>query len=188
MIWSRVFRERESGARSGLTTQFVVGAAGESDREILTAVDGLYHRVALSRAYFSGFYPVPGTPLEGLPAAPALREHRLYQGDFLFRHYAFTLDDFCFDSEGNLLEDADPKLAWARAHPEFFPIEINQASREQLLRVPGIGPVSAARIVQTRRRDPFRRIEDLKAAGIAQRSVPYLLLAGRGAPRQPRLL
>ena len=180
MRYAKRFRDQELGARAGLTTQFVVGAAGESDEEILRTVEGLYRQVSLTRAYFSAFQPVPNTPLENLRATPPLREHRLYQSDFLFRHYGFTFNDLAFDESGVLFAGADPKMVWAQRHPECFPIELNRASREQLLRVPGIGPRSAQRIVQLRREGKVQHIEDLRAAGaVMKRAAPFVLLNGR---------
>ena len=188
MRWAQQFRDQELGARSGITTQFVVGAAGESDREILTTVDRLYRGLSLERAYFSAFQPVTHTPLEHLPATPPLREHRLYQSDFLLRQYGFRLEDLVFDATGSLNGDCDPKLAWARAHPELFPLELNRAGREQLLRVPGIGPKSVGRILQWRRQNKFHCIADLRSAGIVVgRAAPFVLLDGRYPPQQMTL-
>ncbi len=185
MRWAQRFRDQELGARSGITTQFVVGAAGESDWEILTTADRLYRDMGLQRAYYSAFQPITHTPLEHLPATPPLREHRLYQSDFLLRQYGFRLEDLVFDGAGSLNRECDPKLAWARAHPEFFPLEVNHASREQLLRVPGIGPRSVMRILQGRRQSRFRHIEDLQCAGVvAGRAAPFVLLDGRHPPQQ----
>jgi putative DNA modification/repair radical SAM protein len=185
MRWAKQFRDQGLGAKAGLTTQFVVGAAGESDYEIMRTVDQLYRESGLTRGYFSAFQPISGTPLETLSATPPLREHRLYQSDYLFRRYGFALQDLTFDDSGNLCTDMDPKMAWARRHPEFFPVEINRASREQLLRVPGIGPRSATRILRIRRRDKFLHIEDLRATGaVASRAAPFILLGGRRAPLQ----
>jgi predicted DNA-binding helix-hairpin-helix protein len=185
MAYAKRFRDLGLGAKAGLTTQFVVGAAGETDAEILQAVDRLYHQVDLTRAYFSAFRPVSNTPLENLPATPALRQHRLYQSDFLLRYYGFTFRDLQFDTAGNLPVGADPKMAWARTHPEFFPVEVNRASKEQLLRVPGIGPQSARRILQRRREGKLHRIEALRALGVvAQRAAPFILLNGRRPPQQ----
>ncbi len=185
MRWAQRLRNGGLGARSGITTQFVVGAAGESDREILSTVDHLYRRLGLGRAYFSAFQPIVHTPLEHLPATPPLREHRLYQGDFLLRQYGFVLEDLVFGDNGGLPCECDPKLAWARAHPEFFPLEVNRASREQLLRVPGIGPKSTVRILHSRRQSRIRRIEDLRAAGIVvARAAAFVLLDGQRPPQQ----
>jgi predicted DNA-binding helix-hairpin-helix protein len=185
MQCAKRFRDQQLGARAGLTTQFVVGPAGESDEEILHTVDSLYRQVGLTRAYFSAFQPVPNTPLEHLRATPPLREHRLYQSDFLFRYYGFALSDLAFDESGALLDGADPKMVWAQRHPEYFPIEINCASREQLLRIPGIGPRSAGRILQLRREGKMHCLEDLRAVGaVAPRAAPFILLNGRRPPQQ----
>jgi predicted DNA-binding helix-hairpin-helix protein len=168
-----------------MTTQFVVGAAGESDREIVARTTQLYREVGLARAYFSAFQPVPDTPLDGHAPTPLIREHRLYQTDFLFRRYGFTFDDVIFDPRGNLPTESDPKTVWAVNHPEFFPIELNRASKEQLLRVPGIGPISAQRILQMRRTRKFRAIEQLARVGADEkRAAPFILLDGRAPTQQ----
>jgi putative DNA modification/repair radical SAM protein len=170
---------------AGQTTQLVVGASGESDREILTTVDELYRQVGLRRAYYSAFQPVPGTPLESHPPTPLDREHRLYQADWLRRQYGFSFDELVFDHGGNLPPEGDPKLLWARAHPERFPIEVNTASHTDLLRIPGIGPRTASRIVQERCRGRLRAPEHLKALGaVVGRALPYVLLDGRRPAHQ----
>jgi putative DNA modification/repair radical SAM protein len=172
-------------APAGQTTQFVVGAAGESDQEILSTTARLYAELGLKRAYFSAFQPVRGTPLDGLEPTPAWREHRLYQADWLLRFYGFGFDDLMFDGAGHLPRQADPKMLYASAHPELFPVEVNRASRAELLRVPGIGPRSAARLLQWRRQGTLRYLEDLKRAGaVAERAAPFLLLDGRRPPHQ----
>lgn len=170
---------------AGQTTQFVVGAADEADRELLQTVARLYQEVDLHRAYFSAFQPVANTPLADHPPTPLWREHRLYQSDFLLRQYGFALGEFIFDEEYNLPRQADPKRMWATAHPELFPIEVNHASREQLLRVPGIGPRSAGRILRWRRKGRLRTLTDLKKAGaVIKWAAPFVLLNGRRAPYQ----
>jgi predicted DNA-binding helix-hairpin-helix protein len=170
---------------AGQTTQFVVGAADEADRELLQTVARLYQEVDLHRAYFSAFQPVPHTPLAEHPPTPLWREHRLYQSDFLLRQYGFAFGEFIFDEEYNLPRQADPKRMWAMAHPELFPIEVNHASREQLLRVPGIGPRSAGRILRWRRKGRLRTLTDLKKAGaVIKWAAPFVLLNGRRAPYQ----
>ncbi|MGQ9492259.1 MAG: helix-hairpin-helix domain-containing protein [Anaerolineae bacterium] len=185
LAWAKQFREARLGAKAGLTTQFVIGAAGESDLEILETVERLYRKYHLTRTYFSAFQPIPDTPLENVPATPPLREHRLYQSDFLLRCYGFALQDLIFDQKGYLCVDVDPKMAWAQRHPEYFPLEINRASREQLLRVPGIGPRSAARILHARREGKLRCLEDLQALGIvASRAAPFVLFDGHRPPQQ----
>jgi len=171
--------------RAGITTQFVVGAAHESDQEILGMSDQLYRDISLSRAYYSAFQPVPDTPLENQAATPPLREHRLYQSDWLLRKYGFRFGELVFDEVGNLPMEADPKMIWAQTHPERFPIEVNRAAREELLRIPGIGPRSAARILRLRHDSKFRHIEDLRRVGVVvSRALPYVLLEGRCFPTQ----
>jgi predicted DNA-binding helix-hairpin-helix protein len=188
MRWiSDLVLDRKTRAR-GHTTQFVVGAAGESDREIVSAADKLYGRYNLSRAYYSGFQPVPQTPLEHLPAAGFVREHRLYQTDFLLRKYGFSFSEIPFEADGNLSCDTDPKTAWAGAHPDFFPLEVNKAEPERLLRVPGLGPISVKRIVKARMKGKLRWPEDIAHLGaLASRSAPYLLFEGKKRARQMEL-
>ncbi len=183
-------REASGGrlAPAGQTTQFVVGAAGESDHEILSTTASLYQGLGLARAYYSAFQPVPGTPLEDRPPTPAWREHRLYQADWLLRFYGFAFEELVFGGDGNLPREGDPKERYALAHPERFPVEVNRASRAELLRVPGIGPRSASRILQWRRRGALRDLADLHKAGAASnRAAPYVLLNGKRPPTQPRL-
>ena len=172
-------------APAGQTTQFVVGAAGEADREILFTMAHLYRDLDLRRAYYSGFQPVPGTPLDGREPTPAWREHRLYQADWLLRFYGFRFEDLVFDQEGNLPRKADPKMLYACTHPELFPVEVNRASREELLRVPGLGPTSVGRLLEWRRQGTLRELDDLgKAGAVAERAAPYVLLAGKRPPHQ----
>jgi len=185
MRWADAYMHEPGAISTGQTTQFVVGAAGETDREILLTTSRLYRELRLARAYFSAFQPVPGTPLEGLPPTPTLREHRLYQSDFLLRQYGFVFDELIFDGEGNLPLTRDPKLLWAQRHPERFPLEINRAEREDLLRVPGIGPRSAGRILAARRERALRDLETLGRLGVTVgRAAPFVLLAGRRPPVQ----
>lgn len=172
-------------APAGQTTQFVVGAAGEPDQEILSTTARLYRELDLRRAYYSAFQPVPGTPLDGLKPTPAWREHRLYQADWLLRFYGFDFEDLVFDGSGNLPRTADPKLLYARAHPEIFPVEVNRASREELLRVPGLGPRSVGRILHWRRQGTLRELGDLRKAGaVADRAASFVLLDGNSPPHQ----
>lgn len=150
------------------TTQFVVGAANETDREIVTYTAGLYTRLRLDRVYFSAYQR--GSGESGLPGERAVasnsdlltREHRLYQVDFLLRKYGFEGKDIPFDGSGNLRLDVDPKEHWARLHPERFPVNINRADKFELLRIPGLGPASVSRILQMRGRGGrINRIEDI---------------------------
>lgn len=169
-----------SGRQVSRTTQFVVGAAGESDREILATVQPLYRELGLARVYYSAFRPVPDTPLDGLPAENPRRQDRLYQADALIRLYGFDVGDIGLGADGNLALDEDPKLNWAHRHPEYFPVEINTAPRSALLRVPGIGPVSADRLIRWRRHGRLRDLGDLRKAGaLADRAAPFITLDGR---------
>ena len=171
---------RQLGRKVSLATQFVAGGAGESDRELLSTSSRLYDRVGLARIYYSAFRPVPDTPLENHPSTPAWREHRLYQADFLLRKYAFTFEEIVFDDQGNLSCSHDPKLLWAVRHPEYFPLEVNSASRGSLLRVPGIGPVSADRILRRRREAKLTEMGHLGlSTATVRRAAPYLLLGGK---------
>lgn len=174
---------------AGQTTQFMVGPGGEKDFELLKLAQTLYRDLGLRRVYYSAFQPVPDTPLEGHPPTPAWREHRLYQADFLIRKYGFTVDEFVFDEDGNLPRQDDPKMMWAKAHPEFFPVEVNRADYEELLRVPGIGPRSARRILRERRKERIRYIEDLKKLGVVTgRAAPFITLEGKKPGFQMSLL
>ena len=153
MGWIKDLIDDHSGRCRGQTTQFVVGAGDETDGEFVRLAGRLYDSLGLSRIYFSAFQPVPGTPLADRRPASFEREHRLYQTDFLLRKYGFSADEIVLDELGNLPLDADPKQTWASRHPEFFPVEVNKAPLEDLLRVPGLGPVSA----RAHRREPHWR-------------------------------
>jgi len=183
--WIEEIRRGEPGRWPSSTTQFVVGAVDESDVELLTTTEYLHRQVGLARAYFSGFAPVPDTPLENRPPNPPLREHRLYQSSFLLRDYGFTVEELPFGPGGNLPLESDPKLAWARLHLACAPIEVNTASRRDLLRVPGIGPTGAERILRERRRGRLRDLTDLRKIGvITKRLAPFVLLDGHRPAHQ----
>lgn len=165
---------------AGQTTQFIVGATGESDAEILGTGTRLYKQVGLRRVYFSAFQPVAGTPLEGAAAAPVLREHRLYQSDFLLRNYGFQLDEIYFTAFGNLNLDLDPKMNFAIHNLHLFPLEINKASLKELLRVPGIGPTSARRIINARKSFRLSSPEELKNIGVVtKKALPFIQINGK---------
>ena len=141
------------------TTQFIVGASDETDTEIVRATYGLYKRLRLNRVYFSAYQRGLGDPaLPGERRTPGraqdllAREHRLYQVDWLIRKYGFRDDEIPFEPDGSLSLAADPKEIWARQHPERFPLDIHRADRCELLRVPGLGPVTVRRILELRRR------------------------------------
>lgn len=171
------------------TTQFVVGATGETDLELLKTTAYLYTTLGLKRAYYSPFRPISDTPLENLPPESSRREQRLYQASYLLRDYGFSLDEIALDGEGRLPLDKDPKIGWAERNLAERPLEINRANRLDLLRIPGIGPRGVRAIVAARRRSVFRDLEDLKKIGVnAQRAAPYILLDGRRPVQQLRLL
>jgi len=175
----RRLQDRGLRPQAGVTTQFVVGAAGERDVEILSTVAELYRSHTLRRTYFSAYRPVPDTPLSSPPAS-TLREHRLYQVDFLLRFYGFSLDEISFDENGNLPQLEDPKSVWAHRHPEFFPIEVNKADFEELLRVPGIGLKSAKRIIAVRRHSKLHNGRELQKLGVVmKRAAPFITIDGK---------
>ena len=162
------------------TTQFVVGGSGETDLELLQTTQFLSSTLKLARAYFSGFNPIPDTPLDHLPPVDPWRRYRLYQASFLLRDYPFSYEELPFDPSGNLPLETDPKLAWAQDHLFEAPLEVNQADMVELLRVPGIGPIGAKKIMAARQRHRFFSIEDLKALGIqTRRAEPFILINGR---------
>lgn len=179
LVWLRDWG-RAGKMKSGLATQFVVGAAGESDADLLLTTAWLYRDFDMRRVYFGAFRPAAGTPLADELPTPYVREQRLKEADWLLRHYAFAQTELPYDGGGNLPLHLDPKLAWALAHPERFPIEINTADMETLLRVPGLGPVSARRILRMRQAGSFRAPEHLAALGGAlRRAQDFVTLGGR---------
>ncbi len=170
------------------TTQFVVGGGDETDLELLSTSEFLFRNLRLQRTYFSAFNPVPDTPLENRPAEDPMRQHRLYQASFLFRDYGFGLEELPFTSDGNLPREIDPKLAWARENLQYAPLEVNSADRRDLLRVPGIGPLSATTILRARRQGTLRDLSDLRKLGVrTSRMEPYVLLDGKRPTHQLRL-
>jgi predicted DNA-binding helix-hairpin-helix protein len=171
------------------TTQFVVGGASESDEELVRATEYLHQKLHLTRVYYSGFNPVPNTPLEDQPPVNPWRRYRLYQASFLMRDYRFNADDLIFNSLGDLPVEIDPKTAWAEINLAQAPVEINRADYNQLIRVPGIGLRGARKILTMRKLVRFRSLHDLRTLGIlADRAAPYILLDGKHPPSQARLL
>ena len=171
---------RRPGGVAGMTMQFVVGATPDSDRTIMDRVTSLYAGGGIHHAHFSAFRPIRDTPLESAPATPAMREHRLYQADWLVRDYGFAPNEVVYQDDGNLPLTIDPKAAWALAHPELFPVELRTASFEELLRVPGVGPRSARRIVEQRGSVVLRGLADLRQFGVVTtRAGGFLTLGGR---------
>jgi len=173
-------RQTQRGRWSSLVTQFVVGGAGESDREILTTTSYVTQQLRLQRVYFSAFNPVYDTPMEQHPSENPWREHRLYQAALLLRDYGFTLADLPFTTDSRLPLDVDPKLGWAQVHLHAAPVEVHRADRHELLRVPGIGPKGADAILRARRHGTLRDLDDLRRLGVlANRAAPFILLNGK---------
>jgi predicted DNA-binding helix-hairpin-helix protein len=174
------------GGVAGMTVQFVVGATADTDRTIVAKTTELYRDGGIHHAHFSAFRPIRDTPMETVRATPALREHRLYQADHLLRRYGFAANEIVYEPTGNLPLAFDPKVAWALAHTERFPLDVRKASREELLRVPGVGPVAAQRLVTERRTTTLRSLADLRKLGVVTtRAAGFLSLGGRrlGAER-----
>ena len=166
--------------KAGVTTQLVVGAANDEDREILSLSHNLYRDYNLRRVYYSAFTPVEDTPLENLRPCPPLREYRLYQADFLLRKYNFTANELIFDKKGNLYLDKDPKIVWALSNMDRFPVEINTASFEELIRVPGIGRISARRILEVRKITKLKELEQLKKLRVVtKRARRFITMDGK---------
>jgi predicted DNA-binding helix-hairpin-helix protein len=170
------------------TTQFIVGAAGESDAEIVKYMSGLYERLKMNRVYFSSYQRGLGDESIGgevsadergqleKPTDNFVREHRLYQVDFLFRKYRFGESDIVFDESGNLSLARDPKEVWALRHHEAFPLNVNRASYFELLRVPGLGPVTVKQILERRKKRRIRCIEDVGRVGAGlEKASRYLV-------------
>lgn len=171
--------------RSGLTTQFVVGAGNETDQELLQTTWRLAAEIGLARTYYSGFRPVPDTPLQDRDPISSAREHRLYQAEFLLRAYSFSFDEIVFDEDGMLPTDRDPKMMAALAREDEFPIEVNTAERWELLRVPGIGLTAAERILALRGEHKLRSLKHLDVLGArSDRARNFVTLNGRYMPRE----
>lgn len=161
---------------AGQSTQMIVGASGETDRDILLLSSALYHRASMKRVYYSGFIPVNAYDkrLPVVTQAPLLRENRLYQADWLMRFYQFDAAEIVDGDSAQLDLDIDPKLAWALRHPEIFPIDINRADYAQILRIPGIG-VRSAKIIINARRHGTLTLETLRKIGVVTKRARYFI-------------
>ncbi len=178
-----------NGHWSSSTTQFVVGADSETDRELLQLGHSLHKELHVQRVFFSGFAPITNTPLEGNQPVVQNRILRLYQSDFLLRDYGFSLNDLPLSTEGSLEQNCDPKKWWAEQHYRQQPLEVNTAEYWQLLRLPGIGPKTARRLLQQRANTPLKDMGALRRAGVAIEKVSaYILVNGRQLPAQDSLL
>ncbi|MBR3503069.1 MAG: putative DNA modification/repair radical SAM protein [Clostridia bacterium] len=174
-----LYRHTPRFVPAGQSTQMIVGASPETDRQILSLTAGLYKKYRLKRVFFSAYMPVVAD--SRLPALttrpPLLREHRLYQADWLLRFYGFSADEILDEKQPNFHPLLDPKCNWAVNHPEFFPVEVNRADYEALLRVPGVGVTSARRILQARRGGPLSA-EGLRRLGVVMKRAQYFITVG----------
>ena len=173
----KIFKSTPSFIPAGQTTQMIIGASGESDYAILSRSENLYKNFDLKRVYYSGYIPVnkSGILVSTEQAVPMIREHRLYQADWLLRFYDFKADEILDEKDPFVDPLLDPKTNWAIKNSHFFPIEINKASYKDLLRVPGIGITSAKRIVMTRKYSTIR-YEHLKKLGIVIKRAKYFIV------------
>ena len=173
----KIFKSTPSFIPAGQTTQMIIGASGESDYAILARSENLYKNFDLKRVYYSGYVPVnkSGILVSTEQAVPMIREHRLYQADWLLRFYDFKADEILDEKDPFVDPLLDPKTNWAIKNSHFFPIEINRASYKDLLRVPGIGVTSAKRIVMTRKYSTIR-YEHLKKLGIVIKRAKYFIV------------
>jgi predicted DNA-binding helix-hairpin-helix protein len=170
-------------AKAGVDTQMIVGAVDDNDWQLLQVTEWLYKKQGLKRVYYSGFEPITRTPLEKRRPCPPWREYRLYQCSFLLRDYGFKTDNLAqIVSDEGFLSNIDPKLAFAKANPDVFPIDLNTASYHEILRIPQIGPVTARRIVKARENMKIRNSADLEriiGPSLCRRVSPYVELKDR---------
>lgn len=178
------FRSAPRFVPAGQSTQLIIGATPDNDHQILTLASALYRRPSFKRVYYSGYIPVNNgdSRLPTLAAPPLVRENRLYQADWLMRFYQFKASEIVDESHPDLDLDLDPKMGWALRHPEFFPVDVNSAPYEMILRVPGIGVKSAKLIVASRRYGRLSSTQ-LKKIGVVMKRAQYFILC-RELPMQ----
>jgi len=166
-------------APAGQSTQMIVGADGASDQQILGAADNLYGNYRMRRVYYSAFSPIPdASRLLPVQAPPLAREHRLYQADWLLRFYGYGVEEITDTTQNGMLDlDIDPKLAWAIRHPERFPVDLNVASKEMLLRVPGLGVRNVKRVLMARRHGRLRVADVARLRAPMSKLLPFVQLA-----------
>jgi putative DNA modification/repair radical SAM protein len=173
----RIIRATPLFVPAGQSTQLIVGATPETDFQLVRLAEGLYSRLNMKRVYYSAFVPVnSGGNLPALSGPPLLREHRLYQADWLMRFYGFSSGELLDEENPTLDTEVDPKLGWALRHLHLFPVEVNRAAYEVLLRVPGIGVRSAKRIIRARRGQHLA-VDDLKKLGVVMKRAQFFLTA-----------
>lgn len=180
---SRISKRVKKFAPAGQSTQMIVGADDAKDTKILASAAHLYKDYQLRRVYYSAFSPIPdASNLLPLIKPPLIREHRLYQADWLLRFYGFSVSDIKTATlDGNLDLDLDPKLAWALQHRDIFPVDVNRADRERLLRVPGLGAKSVALILDSRRQG-ILRYDDLRRIGVLMHKAEPFIVAKDWTP------
>lgn len=172
-----VYRHAPKFVPAGQSTQMIIGATGESDRDIIRLSQGLYDKMKMKRVFYSAYIPVGANPILPVTAPPLLREHRLYQADWLMRFYGFKAEELLSENDSNFSSIIDPKCQWALNHLEQFPVDINKAPYEMLLRVPGIGVRSALKIAKARK---YTRLtfDDLKKMRVSLKRAKYFITAG----------
>jgi predicted DNA-binding helix-hairpin-helix protein len=170
------FKKAPRFVPAGQSTQVIIGATNDTDKQILTLASALYKRPSFKRMYYSGYIPVntEDSRLPVLAKPPLVRENRLYQADWLMRFYEFQAHEIVDDTQPDLDLDVDPKMGWALRHPEFFPIDVNVAPYEMILRVPGIGVKSAQLIVASRRYGRLNSVQ-LKKMGVVMKRAQYFI-------------
>jgi predicted DNA-binding helix-hairpin-helix protein len=165
-------------ARSGVDTQMIVGAIEDNDWQYLQVTEWLYKKLGLKRIYYSGFEPLSQTPLEKHPACPPYREYRLYQASFLIRDYKVAAQELAMITDENgYLPNIDPKLALAKRNRHIFPIDLNTARYEEILKIPHIGPITAKKILKARHQKPIRystNLERIIGANLTRKIMPYV--------------
>lgn len=178
------FRSAPKFVPAGQSTQVIIGATPDNDKQILSLASALYKRPSFKRVYYSGYIPVNSGDirLPALAKPPLVRENRLYQADWLMRFYEFKANELVDDTHPDLDLDVDPKMGWALRHPEFFPIDVNTAPYEMILRVPGIG-VKSAKLIITSRRYGRLTSEQLKKIGVVMKRARYFIVC-RELPMQ----
>lgn len=166
-------------APAGQSTQMIVGADGANDRQILASADALYGNYRMRRVYYSAFSPIPDASRQlPLQPPPLQREHRLYQADWLLRFYGYGVDEITDTTQAGMLDlDIDPKMAWAIRHPERFPVDLNRAPKEMLLRVPGLGVRNVKRVLMARRHGRLRVADVARLKAPMSKLLPFVLLA-----------
>ncbi|HEY1405950.1 MAG TPA: putative DNA modification/repair radical SAM protein [Spirochaetota bacterium] len=171
----KAYQNAPSFAPAGQSTQLIVGATPDTDKTIITLSESLYQKLSLKRVYYSAFIPVSNdSRLPAILTPPLKREHRLYQADWLLRFYGFSASEILDEAHPNLDMEVDPKVSWALRHPSFFPVEVNRASYEEILRIPGVGVKSAMRIVQARRQTTLG-FDELKRLGVVLKRAQYFV-------------